>query len=353
MDANKISQKLLNWYKLNARDLPWRRTSDPYRIWISEVMLQQTRVDTVIPYYQRWMTAFPDLASLITTNEDEVMRVWEGLGYYRRVKNIIKTAHVLIDEYKGVFPITVKELKKLPGIGDYIAGALASIALGQDEVALDGNGLRVLARLMEYGDVINEAGSKADLRRFMRELLPGGSAGQFNQAVMDLGSQICVPADPLCDQCPIRSECLSNEHSTQKIYPLRKKKASIPHYDVVAAVIQQDDKVLIDKRRADGLLGGLWEFPGGKVEAGEDHTTALVREIKEELGVEFEVVKEIGEYQHAYTHFKVTVFVLTGRISGGEPSALVADEIRWAAIDDLDKYPMGKVDRLISISLQS
>ena len=352
MDTKKVSRKLLNWYNQNARDLPWRRTSDPYAIWISEVMLQQTRVDTVIPYYQRWLAAFPDLLSLNATGEEEVMRLWEGLGYYRRVKNILKTARILVEEHNAVFPDSISELKKLPGIGDYIAGALGSIALGLDEVALDGNGLRVLARLSEYRNTVNEANGKKELRSLMQALLPAGHAGAFNQAIMDLGSLICTPTNPLCAQCPLQTECLSFKHGTQEIYPLRKKKAPVPHYDVVAAVIRKGDKVLIDKRRADGLLGGLWEFPGGKVEAGEALPAALVREIKEELGVGFEVGEQVGKYKHAYTHFKVTVYVFEGRINGGKPSALAADEISWTAIDELDDYPMGKVDRLISNSLQ-
>lgn len=351
MDAKKLSRQLLHWYRKNARDLPWRKTTDPYSVWISEVMLQQTRVDTVIPYYRRWMTAFPDITSLEEANEQEVMRVWEGLGYYSRVRNIIKTARILISDYGGKLPQTAKELKKLPGIGDYIAGALASIAFNQDEVALDGNGLRVLSRIMEYRHPINESGRKSELKEIMQTFLPPGQAGQFNQAVMDLGSLICLSKNPICEKCPIKSGCLAFERGSQSIFPLRLTKKPLPHYEVVAAVIRNGDRVLIDKRRADGLLGGLWEFPGGKVEMGEDHHTALVREIKEELGVDISVRDGCGVYQHAYTHFRVTVFVFSATITAGKPSALEADEIRWVPVGDLSQYPMGKVDRLISLSL--
>lgn len=352
MKFQSLTPRLLDWYRQNARALPWRETHDPYRVWISEVMLQQTRVETVIPYYMKWLAAFPTLSSLVAAEENQVMQIWEGLGYYGRVRNILKTAHILVEQYQGRFPNSVEELRKLPGIGDYIAGALASIALGQDEIALDGNGLRVIARVIGYEQPINEPAGKADIRQIMREMLPQGSAGDFNQAIMDLGSMICLPRNPLCELCPIRNECSAFRNGTQALYPYRTKKKPIPQYSVVAAVIRRKDSVLIDKRRADGLLGGLWEFPGGKVEAGEDLHSALVREIKEELGVELMVCESLGTYKHAYTHFKVVVFVFSGDIIQGEPAALAADEIQWVAIPDLSQYPMGKVDRLISLSLQ-
>lgn len=351
MDKTKITRELLLWYQRYARDLPWRKTDDPYRIWISEVMLQQTRVETVIPYYKKWIAVFPDLLTLNASSEKEVLRVWEGLGYYRRVYNVLKTADIIISEFKGEFPKSVKALKKLPGIGDYIAGALASIAFGKDEIALDGNGLRVLSRMIEFEYPVNELKHKAELGVFMRELLPEGSASQFNQAIMDLGSLICKPKKPHCGNCPIKSECCAFKHNSQEFYPKRKKRKSSPHYEVVAAVIQKGEKVLIDKRRAKGLLGGLWEFPGGKVEAGETHHAALKREISEELGVDIFITSGFGEYKHAYTHFKITVFVFKGKIIKGVPAALAADEIKWVAINDLEQYPMGKVDRLISLSL--
>ncbi len=342
---------MAQWYQSHSRDLPWRATNDPYRIWISEVMLQQTRVDTVIPYYAKWMAAFPDLESLFRAGEQEVLQLWEGLGYYSRARNLVKAARVLITEYQGRFPVTVEELRKLPGVGEYMAGALASIAMGRDEIALDGNGLRVIARLVEYSTPINIPISKQEIGDIMRQMLPPGRAGDFNQAIMDLGSLICTPKNPHCASCPLRSECRAFRQGKPEAYPIKARKAPIPHYVVVAAVIREENRVLIDKRRADGLLGGLWEFPGGKVETGEDLPGALKREILEELGVSLIVENEIGQYKHAYTHYRVTVHVFNGRIPRGEPRALEADEIRWVDISDLDQFPMGKVDRLISRAL--
>lgn len=185
----------------------------------------------------------------------------------------------------------------------------------------------------------------------MFDLMPTGKAGDFNQAVMDLGSMICMPRKPLCENCPLRTGCKAYQNHSQDIYPVKKKRAPLPHYEVVAAVIERNAKVLIDKRKAGGLLGGLWEFPGGKVEKGETLRQALTREIEEELGVAIRILDDFGEYKHAYTHFKVTVFVFRCEITKGVPEPLEAVEIKWVAIDALEKHPMGKVDRLISNSL--
>lgn len=314
-------------------------------------MLQQTRVDTVIPYYERWIKKYPSLHILAAASLEEVLKAWEGLGYYSRARNIKKTADKLIADHEEHFPRTVKELIRLPGVGDYIAGAIASIAFHQDEIALDGNGIRVFSRLFEFQNPVNDSASRKMLKAAVQEMLPKGEAGWFNQAVMDLGSQICLARKPLCSQCPIRNNCLALKHGSQWKFPIKLMKKPIPHFDVVAAVIRKENTVLIDKRREGGLLGGLWEYPGGKVEPGEDHQAALVREIREELGVQFTARESFGRYEHAYTHYRITVYAFWGEIYGGEPSALEADEIRWAEIRNLQQYPMGKVDRLISLDL--
>lgn len=347
-----FSRELLGWYQQHARDLPWRNSQDPYIVWISEVMLQQTRVDTVIPFFEKWIMRFPDLLSLAAAEENEFFGVWEGLGYYARVRNIVKTARILLEKFNGKFPDSANELRKFPGIGEYIAAAITSFAFGRDEVALDANALRVFSRLFEFSYSTSEVKQRESLKNRARELMPIGRALDFNQAIMDLGSLICMPRQPACIHCPLQSSCLSFQHGTQSCFPIKKPKKSLPHYEVVAAVIKKGKRVLIDKRRAQGLLGGLWEFPGGKVEAGEDFASALMREIKEELGVTLHVLNALGVYKHAYTHFRVTVHVFMGRITAGEPSAIQSDEILWVKIEDLQQYPMGKVDRLIAQSLK-
>ena len=352
-DPIAIRRKLLEWYKRNARALPWRGESDPYRVWVSEVMLQQTQVETVIPYYQRWLEEFPTLADLASADEQEVLRAWEGLGYYSRARNLLKSAKIICEEFEGELPRDSSQLRKLPGIGDYIAGAIASIALGQRQPALDGNGKRVLARLYAYDKPVNLEKNASDLKRILADLLPEHQAGDFNQALMDLGSRVCLPRRPKCGDCPLQSECTANGQGLQLEIPVKTSKRPVPHYQVVAALIRDRDCVLIDKRRSNALLGGMWEFPGSKVEQGETLEEAIIREIREELGLEISAGDIFGRYEHAYTHFSVTVHAILCDIIQGEPKAIEADEIAWVTLAKLSEYPMGKVDRQISIDLNA
>ena len=340
------------WYQLNAREFPWRGLYDPYLIWISEVMLQQTQVETVIPYFQRWMSRFPDIQSVAHSSEEDVLKLWEGLGYYSRARNIKKSAEIIYYQLDGVIPGTTHELKKLPGIGDYIAGAIASIAFGLNEPALDANGVRVVSRLYDFHGLVNKTRNKNILKEYLGGMIPDGKAGDFNQAVMDLGSMVCRSVNPICKQCPIKKECVAFSKSTQMDLPVVKKRPAKPHLEVVAAILRKGDKVLIDKRFAEGLLGGMWEFPGGKIEHGEDHPTALKRELREELGISINLKELFGIYKHAYTHFTVTVYTYFVKIVNGDPKALESDKIEWVEIGALLDFPMGKVDRNISDDLE-
>ena len=346
--TQQIAELLLAWYAKNARHLPWRESSDPYAIWISEIMLQQTRVDTVIPYYQRWMEKFPNINDLAQATEQDVLQLWEGLGYYSRARNLHKTAREIKENYGGKLPDERKSLEKLPGIGSYTAGAIASIAFGMDETALDGNIQRVLSRLFDMGLPVRSPEGKKELLLIAERILPPGEAGTFNQALMDLGAAICTPRSPLCPGCPLNTLCQSYEKGTQNERPVLEKRPAIPHYTVTAAVIRRDGLYLIARRPAEGLLGGMWEFPGGKKEAGEDLETCLKREIREEMGVEILIDASFGVYRHAYTHFRVTLYAFLCLLNGEEPQALEADEIRWVNISELEDYPMGKIDRQIS-----
>ncbi|MCD6577651.1 MAG: A/G-specific adenine glycosylase [Anaerolineaceae bacterium] len=348
----KIKRKLLLWYQLNAREFPWRGLKDPYLIWISEVMLQQTQAEAVIPYFQHWINRFPKVQSVACASEDDILKMWEGLGYYSRARNIKKAAVIICNQLEGVIPDTVSELKNLPGVGNYIAGAIASMAYGVNEPALDSNGIRVISRLFDFHGMVSKMGNKRILEEYLRDLISNGSAGDFNQAVMDLGSMICVPVNPSCIKCPIKKECLAFSRNTQAELPVVKKRAPKLHFDVVAAIIKKDNKVLIDKRPADGLLGGMWEFPGGKIESKEDHPEALRRELREELGIQVNLKDSFGAYNHACTHFTVTVYTYFVEIVSGNPKALEAEKIRWAEINALQDFPMGKVDRNISDDLE-
>lgn len=347
----EFGRLLLSWYAIHARLMPWRGKTDPYAIWVSEIMLQQTQVNTVIPYYDNWMRQFPTVQALAGADEHVVLNAWEGLGYYSRARNMLKTARMVCEKYQGAFPSTSGGLVKLPGIGRYTAAAISSIAFGADEAVLDGNVKRVLARVFEFSDAVNTLEGEKKLWVLAEELLPKGQASDYNQAVMDLGATICTPKSPDCPDCPVNTICVSYKNNRQDQYPMMNAKQPVPHIDVVAAILRQNGLVLIARRPSKGLLGGMWEFPGGKLEAGESHSEALVREIREELGTDVIAIEKFGVYQHAYTHFKVTLQAWFAELQGGQPAALEASELRWVRIEDLGGYPMGKIDRSISNDL--
>lgn len=354
MSQIDLATPLLTWYDQNARELPWRGVNDPYAVWVSEIMLQQTRVDTVIPFFQRWMREFPTISDLAQASLQRVLAVWEGLGYYGRARNLHKAAQIIQAEYGGTLPDDMGSLRKLPGIGKYTAGAIASIALGRDEPALDGNIRRVLARIFSMDEPVRSPQGERRLWGLAAAHLPTRKAGDYNQAMMDLGALICTPRKPQCSICPLSHLCQAYAQGIQEALPVIPRKPTIPHHIVTAAIIRQDDQVLIAQRPTQGLLGGLWEFPGGKVQAGEDLVTCLRREIMEELAAEIAIHEPAGVYQHAYTHFRVTLhaFYCT-LIKASQPRTVQVKDLRWVSIPQLFDYPMGKIDRQISKDLQN
>lgn len=350
-EAGRIAAPLLSWYEKHARRLPWRDQPTPYRVWISEIMLQQTRVETVLPYFERWMERFPTLQSLAAAPEQDVLHAWEGLGYYSRARNLHRAAQLLVREHGGQIPSDPDHLQRLPGIGRYTAGAIASIAFGQDAPALDANIRRVLARVFHMDLPARSPEGERRLWQLARDSLPPGRAGDFNQALMDLGSSICTPRAPACLICPLAAHCQAFALGRQESLPVLAEKPPVPHYTVTAAVIWRGEQVLIARRPANGLLGGLWEFPGGKLEEGEDFEQGLRREIQEELGVEIRVGAPFGVYQHGYTHFKVTLHAFTCALEAGEPRAIQASDVRWVLPAQLPDFPMGKIDRQIALRI--
>jgi A/G-specific adenine glycosylase len=344
----EIAQPLLTWYDRHARSLPWRDNPNPYRVWVSEIMLQQTRVETVVPYFERWMQRFPDLTALAAATEQEVLQTWEGLGYYSRARNLHRAAQRIVEQHGGEIPPEREALEKLPGIGRYTAGAISSIAFGHDEPALDANIRRVLARVFNVDIPARSPAGEKLLWALAERTIPPGQAGDYNQALMDLGSSICTPRAPACLICPLTDLCDARALGVQEARPILEAKQAVPHYTVTAAVIQHKTQVLIAKRPSEGLLGGLWEFPGGKLENEETLPEGLQREIREELGVEIRVGEPFGVYRHGYTHFKVTLHAFCCSVAVGEPRALHASEIRWVEPSFLQNFPMGKIDRQIA-----
>lgn len=348
-----ISTSLLDWYDQNARQLPWRSDISPYRTWVSEIMLQQTQVDTVIPYFERFILRFPDLPSLARASQADVLREWEGLGYYGRARNLHKAAQLLCQEHNCQLPADVEALRRLPGIGRYTAGAIASIAFGIAAPALDANIRRVLSRLLELREPAGSPAGEKILWEAAGRFLSQHRPGDHNQALMELGALVCTPKAPGCQRCPLSGECLAYAHGSQNDLPARAEKPAVPHFIVTAAVIQQGDKVLVAQRPQGGLLGGLWEFPGGKLETSDpDLPACLRREIREELGVEVCVGQSLGVFRHAYTHFRITLHAFACSQPPGEDIP-VSEAVRWVTPSELAGFPMGKVDRLIARSLQA
>ncbi len=346
--SSLLSKNLLSWYAQHARDLPWRGSADPYAIWVSEIMLQQTRVETVIPYFQRWMIAFPDIQTLAAASQQAVLNLWEGLGYYRRARALHQAAQILITDFGGQLPHSTNELRGLPGIGPYTAAAIASIAFNVDAAALDGNIRRVLSRVFNISAPIGSSQSERQLRALSQAQLPVGGAGDFNQALMDLGAGICTPRSPDCASCPLSDLCQAQALGLQAVLPVKTAKAAIPHYTVTAAVIHRNGQILIAQRALEGLLGGMWEFPGGKRESGETLASCLKREIYEELGVIIKVSAPVGSYKHAFTHFRVTLHAFHCSLPRGTLQRKVHNDLRWVTPAQFEDYPMGKIDRMIS-----
>ena len=345
---SRIASQLLNWYRQHERTLPWRRHPDPYAVWVSEIMLQQTRVEAVIPYFEKWMRLFPTIKELAEAAEQDVLNAWEGLGYYTRARNLHKAAKMVIEQHNGELPRDLKELRKLPGIGRYTVGAIASIAFGMDEPTLDGNLRRVFARLFDVSEPADSPTGERILWELAREHLPKGQAGNYNQALMDLGATICLPKKPRCLLCPLMEICQARANGTWEERPVLKPKKETPHYVHAAGVTVRRidnppyEEVLLAKRPSKGLLGGMWEFPNGRVDGEPD--AGLESALEAGYRLKVQRGEALGVVQHAYTHFRVTVHAYRcGLVSMSENESL-----KWVKLEELDDYPMGKVDRQIA-----
>jgi A/G-specific adenine glycosylase len=353
-DLTSLGRLLLAWYARHQRNLPWRRTQDPYAIWVAEIMLQQTRVETVLAYYGRFLARFPTVQALAAAPLDDVLKAWEGLGYYARARNLHAAARWVVQELNSHLPEAPDALLHLPGIGRYTASAIASIAFGQDAVALDGNLRRILCRLFGIDDDPGRPNTQRRLEQLALAMLPPGRAGDFNQALMDLGATICTPTAPQCLICPFMDVCRSQQEGIQNELPIQATRAGRPHRDVTAGVIwSEDGRFLITKRPLDGMLGGLWEFPGGKRRPGEALPACLHREIREELNIQIEVGELLCTVEHAFTHFYMTLYAFDCQWLAGTPQCLGCIEFHWATLDELDAFAFPVADQKIIAHLQS
>ncbi|MBY0404499.1 MAG: A/G-specific adenine glycosylase [Cyanobacteria bacterium] len=343
-----FAENLVDWYLHSHRDLPWRNTKDPYHIWLSEIMLQQTQVNTVLAYYERFLKAFPTIQALAEAPADKVLKLWEGLGYYARCRNLHQSAKNIVTHHGGVFPNTFKEVHALPGIGQSTAGAILTFAYGQKHPILDGNVKRVLTRLYnEHEDPSLPAVSKK-LWGYSEALLSDSKDPySFNQAIMELGATLCTPQSPSCLLCPVQKQCDGFKNGCQEDLPTKAASKKIPHFEIGAGVIVHEGMILIQQRPEKGLLGGLWEFPGGKQKPGESIEETVSREVTEELGIEVKVLSKIATVPHAYTHFKITLHAFLCEFISGTPVSNASQQWKWVLPEALETYAFPKANKKV------
>lgn len=343
LEKAKIFRKnLLEWYHKNKRPMPWRETNDPYHIWVSEVMLQQTQVATVIDYFNRFIKRFPDIKTLSEADEQDVLKLWEGLGYYSRARNFHNAAKQLIEENSFEVPNTPEAFLKLSGVGPYTCAAVQSIAFGKPMAVVDGNVKRVLSRLYKIETQVNDSKAHTVFEEKAQALLDTSDPSSFNQAMMELGALICKPSSPDCSNCPVIDFCISNAEKCISDYPRRKKKKPVPTRKRVAVLIQKDNTFLILKRNAQIFLGGMWELPNFSVKKGTNAERMLKKEIDINLGIVLESLEKINDIRHAYTHFKLEMQLYYCSINSKTIDEGNTDEIRWITLEEIDHYPFHK-----------
>jgi len=335
-----FQQSLVNWFHENSRNLPWRKSYSPYQVWISEIMLQQTQMDRVVAYFNRWIERFPDVASITGANEEEVLKLWEGLGYYSRARNIIKTAKLLIENHQGELPADHQALIGLPGIGPYTAGAIMSIAFNREYPLVDANIERLFARLFNLGKPVKDKKTHTFIWQKAKELIPRGRAREFNQALMELGALVCIPQNPRCKICPVAAHCLAFSLDLVSKRPVPGEPSKTIFIEMATGIVEHDGRMLIQKRKPTGVWPNLWEFPGGRLEPGETPEMALVREYLEETELAVGNLRKITTVQHSYTIYRVTLHCyLCSPLDGRhEPVLHTAQEYRWVAPEELSDY---------------
>jgi A/G-specific adenine glycosylase len=333
-NLSSIRRQLLRWYDKNHRDLPWRRTREPYAIWVAETMLQQTQVNTVMPYYERFLSAFPTIAVLARAPLRKVLALWSGLGYYRRAENLKKSAVALALSHAGRLPADYEALLALPGVGEYTAGALMSIAFGKPYPALDGNARRVLGRILNPHN-------ESELKRLANRLISKSKPGHFNQALMELGATLCIPQKPRCPKCPVASSCAAR--STNRI----KRKSLSPEKQLKRviwplAIVRRNGKVLLRRRSHNGILAGLWELPGGETRRGENIPRSLTRHLRQLHSALTREIR-IGEIRHRITNREIRAPIFLFDVRGGAKIPLSRSRWRWLALPSLRSYPLSSM----------
>lgn len=342
VNKKQVQKILLEWFKRTDRKLPWRKTYDPYHVWISEIMLQQTQMERGIEYFTRWLTRFPDVHAVAAADEHEILKNWEGLGYYARARNLHAAAKIISEKNEGVIPCDPDKLERLPGIGPYTAAAISSIACNTNIPVVDANVLRVYARLFDIDGPVKSGPARKKIDQLAREMLPEGRARQFNQALMDFGGLVCLPRNPACSDCPVEFSCLARHRGTVSDRPVVINGKSTILIEMATGVLESGGKLFIQQRQNEDIWGGLWEFPGGRLEEGESPEDAVVREYLEETGFRVNVCGEITTVTHYYTRYKVVLHCYVVTMNGGaampKPFLHAAQDYRWIDVSELRFY---------------
>ena len=341
-DPTTLRRRLLAWYSVHQRRLPWRETTDPYAIWVSEVMLQQTQVATAIPYYHRFLNRYPTLADLAQADIQEVLKLWEGLGYYSRARNLHRAAGMVVSTFGGRVPDDPVAFKSLPGVGDYITAAVMSIAFNQALAVVDGNVKRVLARLLEMDMPVNHSRAHKTFQQPASRLICPRRPAAYNQALMELGALVCRPGQPLCQTCPLADLCLARQNGTTAAYPKRLAAKKVPHRHLAVGIIIKKDKLLVLRRPADGFLGGMWEFPAVPSSPTQTTCKAVAEALGSQTGLDVDVDACLSRIRHAYTHFTLTADVYLCRYTAGRVRIQPAGRHRWLQRQSLSRLPMHK-----------
>jgi A/G-specific adenine glycosylase len=351
IERRLIRQALLRWFERSRRELPWRRDRDPYRIWVSETMLQQTQVAAVIPYFERFIESFPDIASLAHADEQDVLRLWEGLGYYRRARDLHQAARRLAAEHGGRLPDDPDVLRTLPGIGRYTMGAILSQAFDRRLPILEANSQRVLSRLIALQDDPRRGAGRATLWAVAASILPTQRVGEFNQALMELGALVCTSQTPACSECPLAKVCVARKQNLQVAIPLRPTQPATVDVHEVAVVIRRGQRVLLAQRPEHGRWAGLWEFPHDSLQEGELHEQAADRVIRELTGLQAAVGTELTTVRHGVTHQRITLVCFEARYEDGRSRSSFYRQSRWTFPAELSRYPLSSPQRRLAKSL--
>ena len=349
-DTNNISIGLIEWYRKNKRYMPWRETKDPYKIWLSEVMLQQTQVKTVIPYYKKWIENFPSFESVARAELDSLLKLWEGLGYYNRCKNFHKAVNIIVKNYYSTLPKKIEEFKSLPGVGEYTAAAVYSISFSENYPVLDGNVKRVMCRMLGVRHFTSF--NKKKILSKLSKWIDQNDPGTFNQALMELGNQICRPKNPLCNQCPISVNCKGFGVDNPESYPISKPKSPVPWYEVLTGIIWSNDSFLILKRYGYSHLTNLWELPGGKIQIKEKKQNQLINMLKNKYNLNVSDLTLLGSIHHKYSHFGIHLSGFNCRIKNIN-RIKTNQPFRWIKTDEISQYAFPKANHKLFCLLKN